>query len=148
MKRFDFKLSKVRAWTDTRRQIEEANLESLLAELRQLDEDLAKTIEQCEQFGRELYQRERLDSLSLVAFNDFRQFVAREKTRVDRARTELNQKIDVQRDLLTEVKRKIALFDKLKDRQHIVWQAEADRELQQLADESVASRMAREMGSR
>jgi flagellar export protein FliJ len=144
MKRFDFKLEQVRGWTDTRRRVEESKLETLFAALRTLDEDFARTSAQCVEYGREVYRMEQIDSASLVTLNEFRQFVTRERSRVERVRRDLASQIEAQQKVLVEIKRKLALFDRLKGAQRAVWQAEADRELQAIADESVAARFIRE----
>ena len=144
MKKFDFKLDQVRGWTETRLRMEDVTLEALVHELRRLDEEFAHQSAQCADFGRQVHQQEFIDSVSLATLSEFRRFLIRERARVDRTRPALEARIENQRQLITEIKRKIALFDKLKDTQYRTWRLEADREMQELADESFAARSTRE----
>jgi flagellar export protein FliJ len=145
MKKFEFQLEKVRRWTDTRRQVGESRLETLLSQLHRIDEEFTRDTLQCDDFGRQVYRRQHIDSASLAELGEFREFMGREKIRVERLRSEINRQIETQRSLITEIKRRIALLDKLKESHLRGWQKEADRELQQLADELIAYRFTREL---
>jgi hypothetical protein len=141
MKKFVFALDRIRAWNSTKLQVEEAALENLLGQLRIAETAYALTCTQRSDFERQTLRQPTIESTELARIGQFRQFAAAEKRRFEAARVEFNTQIAARRLRIVEIKRKIQLFDKLKQRQQASWTAEETKELQTAADEAFSQKI-------
>jgi hypothetical protein len=56
----------------------------------------------------------------------------------------LSQELQKRREAMVEAHRKVRLLEKLQEHRHAEWQAEFDREIEEIAADAVNSRYARE----
>jgi flagellar export protein FliJ len=136
MKRFVFPLERIRSWSVSQLQVEEAALEGLLDRARKAEEAYAAVCTQKSEYERQTIRQATIESTDLVRIEQFRQFVTSEGRRMRTVRAEYSKQISERRTRIIEIKRKIELFDRLKQRQKASWTAEEAKELQTAADEA------------
>jgi flagellar export protein FliJ len=141
MKRFVFPLEQIRAWNAAKLQVEEAALEAVVNQLRKAEADYSSVCAQRSEFERQTLQQSTIASSELLRIGQFRDFVVSEGRRLEAARAEFNKQIAARRSRVIELRRKIELFDRLKQRQKASWTAEETKELQTAADEAFLQRI-------
>jgi hypothetical protein len=141
MQRFVFPLEQVRAWNATKLQIEEAAIEAVLDRLRKAEASYASVCEQRSEFEQQTLQKASIESTELLRIGQFRDFVVAEGRRLQAARVEFSKQIAARRSRIVELKRKIELLDRLKQRQQASWTAEETKELQSSADEAFLQKL-------
>jgi flagellar export protein FliJ len=140
MKKFRFALDKLRSWRQIQCDTEQARLQALLLEDRQiklrrdslaqdLDRSLAAVVE-----GRFNQAEE------LFALNQFSMFVQGESQRLARLRSQLAQTIEKQRLVLVEARRHVEVLDQVRDSRLKQWRVDAEREQENLVAELVVAR--------
>ena len=120
----------------TRLQVEEASLEAVLDRSRKAEADYAAVCAQKTEFEQQTIHQASIESAELARIEQFRQFVASESRRMRTVRAEFSKQIAELRVGIVELKRRIELFDRLKQRQQASWTAEETKELQAAADEA------------
>ena len=141
MKRFVFPLEQIRAWNATRLQLEEAELESILERRRQTEAAFAEICAQRSEFERQTLQQPLIEASELGRVEQFRAFVDSERRRLLAEQTEFAKQVDERRGRITALKRKIALLDRLRERQYEAWSAAEAKELQGAADEAFLQKL-------
>jgi len=141
VKRFTFPLDRIRAWNATRLQLEESALEAVVDQQRRVEAAYTELCAQKSEFEHATLRQARIESTELARISDFRKFVAIEGRRVQTARVQFDRQIAELRARVIELRRKIELLDRLKERQHATWTAEETKELQAAADEAFLQKL-------
>jgi hypothetical protein len=143
MKRFAFPLETARSWRFRQLELEENRLQSLFAEreallnsIRKLEEDLKDE--------EMLLTGALMEAGQLAALDRFRRFVTEQKARLTGAVRGCEQRIDAQRQRVTEARRHYELLDRLREKALSQWNAGNAREQEQLAGELYLARCVRE----
>jgi flagellar FliJ protein len=144
MKRFDFRLASVWSWRHLEREMEQARLEGLLAELREIENRLAGLEAERRASARAVLGRGELDAAELSALEAYLRERARRREALAGARADCGRRIEEQRRRVLEAERNARLLDKLKDRRLAEWRAECNRELETLAAETFLAHWGKE----
>ena len=142
MKRFVFPLEQIRSWHSTRLQLEEAELEAIVDRQRRTEAAYADICTQRSEFEQQTLHQMLIESSELARVEQFRVYAATEGRRLLAAQTAFAQEVAVRRGRIIELKRKIELLNRLKERQHNTWSAEEAKELQAAADEAFLQKLA------
>lgn len=136
MKRFVFPLQQIRTWNATRLQLEESELETIVDRQRRTEAAFSDLRAQQNQFEQRTLHQSLIEATELVRIEQFRVFVATEGRRLLTAQAEFAKQIGERRRRIIEIKRKIELLDRLRERQQTAWTVEETKELQTAADEA------------
>jgi hypothetical protein len=143
MKRFHFSLERVRQWRRLQLEIEQERLEEFLRERGSLTKE-RESLESClAEAESSVWTGAATNALELRALDEFRLYIASEQRKLGQRMTACDQKIAVQKERVIEERRRAALLDRLRERRHVEWQKEFDKELEALAAESYLSSWAR-----
>lgn len=140
MKRFHFRLQTALDWRSRRKEIEQARLQALLAELDGANAALQRIAEGAAEAQAEIYGARQIVPGALAALERHRYHLQRERVRVLERRAECEKGIAEQRQRLIEAERGVRLLEKLKERRLAEWNVEATKELESLASESFLAR--------
>ena len=141
MKRFVFPLQQIRAWNVTRLQLEESELESIVDRQRRIEAAYAGICAQRSEFEQQTLQQAVIKASELGRIEQFRVFAATEGRRLLTAQAEFAKQVAERRRRIVEMKRKIELLDRLRERQYQAWSAEETKELQAAADEAFLQKL-------
>jgi flagellar FliJ protein len=135
MRRFQFRLQSVLDWRIVQRDLEEAKLQGLFAEIHRIDAAI-------EALGREEAEAERavafspsVEAQQLTALEEHKRYAAAETVRLRRQRLDCEKRIAVQREKLVKAERDLRLLERLKERRLAEWTFEFNREQEALASE-------------
>jgi hypothetical protein len=142
MKKFSFPLDRVLAWRTTQTRLEEAALEKLRSELRALDQQRTNLDESLVDARDSLLGSRSATSIEIAALEHYRAASAQQVVRIAHNRAGIEQKIAQQMKVVAE-RRHARLLEKLRERRLAEWRAAADKEVEQLAEESYMSKFAR-----
>ena len=140
MKKFVFSLDSLRRYRQTLFDQEQAKLQTLLYELRKLEDRRTLLLAEVEQ------SRERIHSMlvvpvhQLTAMQAFQRFAGDEAKRFAENKAVLSGRIDQQRSALMLARRNVEALEKLKERRFESWRLEADREMEAAVAELVIAR--------
>ena len=143
MKKFSFPLERVLGWRNTQVQLAEAELDRTRSELRALDQrraDLARCVDDA---SAELLRAPSTTAAELAALQHFRSATAAQSTRLLHTRSTIELRIQQQTQAVVESRRKTRLLERLKETRLASWRAAAQREVDQMAEESHLARLAR-----
>jgi hypothetical protein len=139
MKRFQFPLGRVLDWRRLQARIAENRLDALLAEGRALAAaDRAKASEQAEAEGG--VRSGAATGQELAALDAFRKRTAAERERIAKERSANAQKVNAQMRVAAQRRRDVKLLEKIRGQRFEAWTREAEREIEQQAEEAHASR--------
>lgn len=141
MKRFVFPLQQVQAWNATRLKLEETQLEAILERQRRIETAYSEICNQRTEFEHQTLHQGLIQAAELGGLEQFRVFVATEGRRLQAARAGFAAEITERRQRIIELKRKIELLDRLRQRQQSAWTAEEAKELQAAADEAFLQKL-------
>lgn len=144
MRNFEFRLQRLLEWREEETKAEEGRLGLLLSELGQLDQrrqSLERTREEAEQMVRAAGS---VGADLLAALDTYRLHCQVAKVKLTSQIQECMGRIEAQRAKVMEANRRWRLLGRLKQRRHMQWQAEADREQEALAAELYLARWNRE----
>jgi flagellar export protein FliJ len=139
VKRFEFRLARVRDLRRQQLEVEEAKLGSLMAERVALDGDLARIDSETAETRTALAAGAIAAEDRGVADRYLRHLAARKK-RQERKIAEWQVRALTQRETVVEARRKVRLLESLEARRFAEWRAEADRERENLAAELYLAR--------
>jgi len=143
MKKFSFPLDRVLTWRNTQTRLEEASLEKLRAELRALDQQRTEVDRLLVDARDSLLGSHSASSMEIAALEHYRAAAAQHVVRIAHDRAALEQKIAKQMTAVAERRRDARLLEKLRERRLAEWNVAADREVEQLAEESYMSKFSR-----
>jgi len=139
MKRFEFRLERVREWRFVRMELEQARLEELFGELHSLEaaeRRLAAEIEEAERGVQAAATGQRaVEGHQFVELDEYRLYVRRQEQRLAAQKAEVRERIAAQRERLLLARRDYRLLEKLKEKAFKQWQAGYDKEIENLASE-------------
>lgn len=140
MKRFDFPLERVREWREKQAAVEEAKLERLLGELSAIEAARAELDREQDRNEQMIVRAEGVTALDLRALDGFRRYAKAERGRFENLRADCLKRIDAQRAVIMEARRRFELLDRLKQRNLRAWTADLNRELEANAAEAYLAR--------
>ena len=115
--------------------LEEIKLEGLYAEMRAIESRDSALVLQGEMSEKALRAAPSVTGFDLELFGSYRSSLKQERTRIERARADCRQKIDVQLRVLTAKRREVRLLEKLKEQRVEKWELEMFTEIDQQAEE-------------
>jgi flagellar export protein FliJ len=127
LKRFTFRLERLLQWRTLEKEQQEGRLRGLFSELERLEAERI-LLENNARAAEESVQRPDVLNEELQALGNYRQFQARERQRLLRLRTELDNRIQAQRRLLVEAERKVEALKQMRDEKIAEWRNQADKE--------------------
>ena len=136
MTSFRFRLQRVLELRRTQLEVEEARYQQRTAELAALDRTRAEV--EASGIRAEIQVREwsPVAGHELAALDRFRLHVKAREADLVVQRMACVRKVDEQRRLMLEARRRMRLLERLRERRLAEWQAGSDRELEELAAES------------
>ncbi|MGH9660631.1 MAG: hypothetical protein ACRD96_18925 [Bryobacteraceae bacterium] len=140
MKKFTFRLDRVRDW---RRQIldrEEMTLQSLLAAHRALQHEAVRVDQDDRDTQFALARTIAADARDLAAAAEWRVHLQRLRLRIQERLADSTARVDAQRDIISDARRNVRLLDRLEQRRRGEWRAALDREAEALAGELYLAR--------
>ena len=138
MKRFEFRLARVRDLRKQQLEVEEAKLQSLMAERAALESELARIdAESGETRGA---MRGGWAALDLAAADRYLRHLASRKKAQERKIAEWHQRAMRQQQSVMEARRRLKLLQSLEEKRLAEWKAEADREQESLSAELYLAR--------
>ncbi len=142
MKRFEFRLERVLEWRHGQLDIELAGLGRLTAEAQAIDRRRGEIEAERASAEKSLMSSATVEAQQLTALDAFRAWVRQESGRLASQRAEWEHKIAEQRRKVLEARRRFRLLERLKERRRAEWDAEFNRELENLAGELYLARRA------
>lgn len=142
MKRFAFRLERLLQWRTVEREREEGRLQALFSEAERL-ESARISLETGARLAEESVLRSDVLIEERQALGNYRRFLANERKRLMRLRTELESRIRAQRILLVEAERKVEALTQMRDDKLAEWRSLVDKEQGDFVDELVVARWGR-----
>jgi len=143
MKKFSFPLDRVLSWRQTQTRLEEATLERLTTEKRELDLRDAALQRSVREAGEKLTSSRSVFSSEIGALEHFRGSATAQSRHFTISRVALEKKIAQQTQIVIERRRDAHLLERLRETRLKDWHSAASREVEQQAEESYMSRLAR-----
>ena len=143
MKSFQFRLERVLSWRGTQLSLAEAKAEQLKFGLRTTDEAMAEIVEHRTAAQAIVGRTAMVSGADLRALESSRVWAVREEKRLAARKVELQESIEIQNRCVEEARRGMKLVERLKERRHESWKAEAGHEIDELSAESAISQWRR-----
>src|SRR5689334_9098861 len=140
MKRFEFRLARVRDFRRQQLEVEEAKLEVLRAERQQLEAESLRLKNEAAGTRNALIATRSVEAQELVAADHYLRHLAAEEKRQAARIVDWQQRTAKQQQAMLEARRRVRLLEKLEDKQVRLWKAEADREQENLSAELYLAR--------
>lgn len=144
MKRFEFKLARVRDFRRQQLEVEEAKLEVLRAERQQLEAESLRLSNEAAGTRNALRATRPVEAQELVAADRYLRYLAEEEKRQAARTADWQQRTAKQQQAMLEARRRVRLLEKLEQKQVRLWKAEADREQENLSAELYLARWKKE----
>lgn len=152
MKRFEFPLERVRQYRKLELDTEHARLEQAQARLNAVDAmitDLHRQEKQEEQESREARSKGGHTAVeNALQHTRFQSYLLRMAHMLDQQRAQVAQALERQRLVLLEARRRFEILDRFRQSSRAEWQAEFNREQENLAGELFLAKHARESRQR
>jgi flagellar export protein FliJ len=140
MRRFHFPLAHVRDFRRRQLEVEEAKLQTLLAERQTLEAEAYRLVSETSDARNSLAVTTSSEARELVAADRYlRHLQAVQKRHAARV-TDWQTRASKQRQMLVKARRRVRLLEKLEEKQLRQWQGEADREQENLSAELYLAR--------
>jgi hypothetical protein len=143
MKKFRFSLETARRWWDQQAGVEEIRLQALLAEKQNIENRIGSLQTRLEAEHRRIEDTS-FDAVELARLDAWRVWVSREKKRLAGSLTGCAKRIEAQRVVLAEARRRFCLIDRLQEKALIEWRHAASKEQEDLAAELYLARRVRQ----
>ena len=143
MKKFAFPLDRVLSWRQSQVRLAKAELNRLRAEHNALAIRRAELTTDVEQARRELAVSSETTAVELGALEHYRRAAAGKAARLEQRQVQLRETISRQMQVVFERTREAKLLERLRETRLASWKSAAGREVDQLAEESYLSRLAR-----
>jgi flagellar export protein FliJ len=140
MKRFEFKLARVRDFRRQQLEVEEAKLEVLRAERLQLEAESLRLKNEAAVTRNALMATRSVEAQELVAADHYLHYLAAEEKRQAAKMADWQQRTAKQQQAMVEARRRVRLLEKLEEKQLRLWKAEVDREQENLSAELYLAR--------
>ena len=135
MKRFAFRLARVRDFRRQQLEVEEAKLEVLFAERKQLDAESSRLESEASSTRRSLMVTGSAEAQELAAADHYLRYLAAAAKRQAANMADWRERARKQEEAMVAARRRVRLLEKLEDKQLRLWTAEADREQENLSAE-------------
>ena len=135
MKKFTFRLERVREWREKQLAIEEARLERLYSERVLVEQSLALLEQEARESEAIVNRKTAVEAFELQAADGFRRYVIAQRAVFAAKLAGWDVRIAEQRQQLMETRRKFELLGKLKDKQWKTWNTDLAREMEIQAGE-------------
>jgi hypothetical protein len=143
MKKFAFSLETARRWRDHKADVEEVRMQALLAEKQNIENRMGSLQTGLEAEHRRIEDTS-FDAGELAPLDAYRVWVNREKKRLGGSLTDCASRIEAQRVVLAEARRRFRLVDRLKEKALIEWRKAGAKEQEDLAAELYLARRVRQ----
>jgi flagellar export protein FliJ len=140
VKRFEFRLARVRDFRRRQLDIEDAKIEVLRVERRQLDAESLRLKNEVAGTRNSLMVTGSVDAQELVAADHYLHSLAIEGKRQAVKLADWQQRTAKQQQVMVEARRRLRLLEKLEEKQLRLWKEEADREQENLSAELYLAR--------
>ena len=140
MKRFEFKLARVRDFRRQQLEVEEAKLEVLRAERQALEAGSLRLVNEAAETRNALRATRPVEAQELVAADRYLHYLAAEEKRQAAKMAEWQQRTATQQQAMLEARRRLRLLEKLEEKQLRMWKEEVDREQENLSAELYLAR--------
>lgn len=140
MKKFKFPLDSLRRYRNTLFEQEQVRLQSMLAELRKLEERRVQIRAEVEQCRLQLQMLTVVPVDHLTAIQAFRRHADEEVKRIAQMKISLAERIDQQKLAVKLARRNVEALEKLKERRFQTWRLDVDREMEATVAELVIAR--------
>ncbi len=140
MKKFKFPLDSLRRYRNTLFEQEQVRLQSMLAELRKLEERRVQIRAEVEQCRLQLQRLTVVPVDHLTAMQAFRRHADEEIKRIAQMKISLAERIDQQKLAVKLARRNVEALEKLKERRFQTWRLDVDREMEATVAELVIAR--------
>ncbi|HEU0138697.1 MAG TPA: hypothetical protein VFQ79_03260 [Bryobacteraceae bacterium] len=144
MKRFEFRLERVREFRSGQVSLEESKLHALLSEVQALEAARAELDRQRLSEARALVSLGRVEAAELTALETYRMAAVRRAHDLDRRAAVCRQHAENQRVRVLEARRKMKLLDRLKEKALAKWCIQENAEIENLAAEAYLAKYVRE----
>ncbi|MBS1858436.1 MAG: hypothetical protein JST11_23905 [Acidobacteria bacterium] len=143
MKSFRFPLEKALEWRRKQLELEEARFRRQAAAVAALDRERAETEAAGIRAEIQVRQWGSVAGSDLAALDHFRLRVKNDEARIARDRAAAAAELAVRQESMLEARRRATLLERLRERRYKEWEAERDRELDEIAAESYLARWSR-----
>ncbi len=141
MKKFAFPLETARKWRERLAEIEEVRLQALFTEKQKIESRVASLQAELEKEHRRV-EDVSSDAAELARLDQFRVWVTRERQRLGISLGDCQKRIEAQRLVLVEARRRFQLVDRLKEKSLLEWIRASSKEQEDLAAELYLARRA------
>ena len=135
MKRFEFRLARVRDFRRRQLEMEEAKLDALRAERQQIEAESLRLENEVAGTRISLMVTGSVEAQELVAADQYLHSLAIERKRQAAKLADWEQRTVKQQQAMVEARRGLRLLEKLEEKQLRLWKEEADREQENLSAE-------------
>jgi flagellar export protein FliJ len=140
VKRFEFRLARVRDFRRQQLEAEEAKLEMLRAERQKLEEESLRLENEATGTRKSLMVTGSVEAQDLVAADRYLRYLATEMKRQAAKMADWQERTAKQQQAMVEARRRVRLLEKLEEKQLRLWKEEADREQENLSAELYLAR--------
>jgi flagellar export protein FliJ len=140
MKRFEFRLDRVRDFRRQQLELEETKLERLHAEHRELDAEFLRLENEAAGTRSSLMVTTSAEGRELMPADRYLRHLADARKRHDQKVAGFQVRLRKQQEAVLEARRRLRLIEKLEAKQLRDWKAEADREQEKLSAELFLAR--------
>lgn len=144
MKRFEFRLARVRDFRRQQLEVEEAKLETLRAERKKLEAESLRLENEASGTRQSLMVTGSVEAQELIAADRYLRHLAEEAKRQAAKMADWQERARQQEEAMVVARRRVRLLEKLEAKQFALWTAEAYREQENLAAELYLARWKRE----
>ncbi len=148
MKRFEFRLERVRKWRQDQADLEDQRLEQLYSELRAIETRRKEIESEAEMCRRGVLTQRTVTAEELAYMAAFRSWADEQVRRLIEQQREAESRVQKQKQRVLEAHRKFQLLDGLKDKALVGWTVERDKEQEELAAELYLAKKIRDAGIR
>lgn len=146
MKAFRFRLQRVLELRESEVKTEETQLERLRTRRAQMEAERLSLVNSLERATVSVRGQQFLHMFDLAALDRYKERVKRELQEWDTRLTRQDAEIDKQMGRVVAARGRVKLMEKLRERRHVEWQSEADREMEELTSDFAAAQWLREQG--
>ena len=140
MKRFEFRLARVRDFRRRQLEMEEAKLDMLCAERQQIEAEAVRLENEVSGTRKSLMVTGSVEAQELVAADQYLHSLAIEGKRQAAKLADWQQRTAKQQQTMVEARRRLRLLEKLEEKQLRLWKEEAGREQENLSAELYLAR--------
>jgi len=148
MKRFEFRLERVRKWRQDQADLEDQRLEQLYAELRAIETKRKEIESEADRRRRGVLAQATVMAEELAFIEASRTWTEEQVRRLSGRQRETEVSVRKQRQRVLEAHRRFQLLEGLKDKALAGWTSARDKEQEELAAELYLAKRIRDLGIR